>query len=741
LSDSWWAIDLTAYALSRLSWLERTCLPFDRDDVEPWIRRTELSWAPGSGDLMRDIPWDELASAGQSEGDMVTALLRKVAAEALAGTPTQVRLRSGSIGLSARRRLSLSTLTTFTDAALFALDPPTVGDMLAQGCADGHVHQGASLPLECMTHWLARSVRSLSHLSEADRHSPWLSIDGEPYRPEPLVFLLGSIVQRQDEVTALVPDVFAAATGGADAWGRLNERPLPAESSMIPTFAEVVEFKARLRDDDPERWLLYLRCESILHASITQRVTGLDVFVSLFNQLTGIRKTFGSSTEKSDYFASAIAQHVNNTPELVGLELRFGELALTGRRSDGLRELQRDYDAALSGYRSYLDVGVPVRVTFPLGLIKTGAVASRNWRFDIGDACKLIEDLVLLLASRPQLRPFVDGIDVCGLEEACPSWVFAPVFDHFATWCREVGIQPSIRFHAGEWFWTPLQGLRSIDEFLGMPVAAGCRRRIGHGLALDSAYWFRQVDEPLTEVFDDLVWSWGQLTAHDEPVLARATEVALRELVPQVLSPDLAAEALAEPNLLGVAVRAAGLRTQRPFLQRIGLLGRSGDDRLSFLDGTPSPGRALAERLAVAMLQRPGTGPGAAREGRVRDLGDTTRILEVQHDSHRLVQRYVRQRVRDTNTVIEVCPTSNVLAAGVRGYSDHPLRTLIEEGVGCTVNSDDPSLFHAFVGEEIAHIAPLVEGHLPQILALGCSLVGPGIDLSRVAEQVETALT
>src|SRR5262249_53919612 len=42
---------------------------------------------------------------------------------------------------------------------------------------------------------------------------------------------------------------------------------------------------------------------------------------------------------------------------------------------------------------------------------------------------------------------------------------------------------------------------------------------------------------------------------------------------------------------------------------------------------------------------------------------------------------------------LHVCPTSNVLLEVARGYDTHPLHTLCEAGVRCTVNSDDPLPF------------------------------------------------
>lgn len=50
--------------------------------------------------------------------------------------------------------------------------------------------------------------------------------------------------------------------------------------------------------------------------------------------------------------------------------------------------------------------------------------------------------------------------------------------------------------------------------------------------------------------------------------------------------------------------------------------------------------------------------------------------------------------------VLEVCPTSNVLAGIFPSYSAHPLRRLIDAGVRVTLNSDDPGLFNCTIGGE-----------------------------------------
>lgn len=60
-----------------------------------------------------------------------------------------------------------------------------------------------------------------------------------------------------------------------------------------------------------------------------------------------------------------------------------------------------------------------------------------------------------------------------------------------------------------------------------------------------------------------------------------------------------------------------------------------------------------------------------------------------------LVQELVKRGI-----VLEICPTSNILAGIYPSYAAHPLRRLFDEGVKVTLNSDDPGLFGNSVGGE-----------------------------------------
>jgi adenosine deaminase len=51
------------------------------------------------------------------------------------------------------------------------------------------------------------------------------------------------------------------------------------------------------------------------------------------------------------------------------------------------------------------------------------------------------------------------------------------------------------------------------------------------------------------------------------------------------------------------------------------------------------------------------------------------------------------ERLAAEEVVLDVCPTSNVMLAVVPSFDEHPLVRLLDAGVRCTLNGDDPLLF------------------------------------------------
>ena len=90
--------------------------------------------------------------------------------------------------------------------------------------------------------------------------------------------------------------------------------------------------------------------------------------------------------------------------------------------------------------------------------------------------------------------------------------------------------------------------------------------------------------------------------------------------------------------------------------------------------------------------------------GYVRDALDLLHVSRIDHgiralDDPALVARLARERVPLT-----VCPLSNVRLRVVDDIRRHPLRTMIDQGLFVTVNSDDPAYFGGYVNENFVAV-------------------------------------
>jgi adenosine deaminase len=103
-------------------------------------------------------------------------------------------------------------------------------------------------------------------------------------------------------------------------------------------------------------------------------------------------------------------------------------------------------------------------------------------------------------------------------------------------------------------------------------------------------------------------------------------------------------------------------------------------------------GRPLGVRAHAAENIGPVNGWDALSRLPINRIGHGVRSVE----DPDLIQEIIRRSV-----VLEVCPTSNVVAAArYKSYAEHPLRQLYKAGVKLCLNSDDPGLFGNSIGME-----------------------------------------
>ncbi|MFD9795155.1 adenosine deaminase [Streptomyces sp. NPDC059070] len=92
----------------------------------------------------------------------------------------------------------------------------------------------------------------------------------------------------------------------------------------------------------------------------------------------------------------------------------------------------------------------------------------------------------------------------------------------------------------------------------------------------------------------------------------------------------------------------------------------------------------------------------AGEEGPPSYITEALDVLGVERVDHglraledpELVARLVRERVPLT-----LCPLSNVRLRAVESLTGHPLRRMMDAGLLCTVNSDDPAYFGGYAGD------------------------------------------
>ncbi|MEU8586973.1 adenosine deaminase [Streptomyces sp. NPDC048664] len=149
------------------------------------------------------------------------------------------------------------------------------------------------------------------------------------------------------------------------------------------------------------------------------------------------------------------------------------------------------------------------------------------------------------------------------------------------------------------------------------------------------------------------------------------------------------------------------LEAAKPYLDRIVGVGLDSAE----VGHPPSKFREVYERAAALGLRRVAH---AGEEGPPAYITEALDVLGVERIDHgvrcmedpALVERLVRERVPLT-----VCPLSNVRLRAVRRLEEHPLAAMLDAGLLCTVNSDDPAYFGGYAGDNFH----AVRAALPQL--------------------------
>jgi len=115
------------------------------------------------------------------------------------------------------------------------------------------------------------------------------------------------------------------------------------------------------------------------------------------------------------------------------------------------------------------------------------------------------------------------------------------------------------------------------------------------------------------------------------------------------------------------------------------------------------PPQPFAEAFAIArsagLLATPHAGELDGPES-IRGALDVLGAKRIQHGVRAVEDPELVARLADEGICCDVCPTSNVLLSVVPSLAEHPLARLLDAGVPCSVNGDDPLLFGPGLLEE-----------------------------------------
>lgn len=93
--------------------------------------------------------------------------------------------------------------------------------------------------------------------------------------------------------------------------------------------------------------------------------------------------------------------------------------------------------------------------------------------------------------------------------------------------------------------------------------------------------------------------------------------------------------------------------------------------------------------------------------GTAYDVYKAVKLLELDEVHHGIAavdSKEVMRFLRDQRTILNVCPTSNIMLKRTESYAKHPIRQLFDSEVLVTINTDDLAIFNATVSQEYLNL-------------------------------------
>lgn len=139
----------------------------------------------------------------------------------------------------------------------------------------------------------------------------------------------------------------------------------------------------------------------------------------------------------------------------------------------------------------------------------------------------------------------------------------------------------------------------------------------------------------------------------------------------------------------------ATLEAAKPYLHRVSAVGldsaEAGHPPATFREVYEAAGALGLRKVAHAGEE----GPPAY----IREALDVLGVERVDHGLRCMEDPELVERLAADRVPLTLCPLSNVRLRAVDTLEEHPLRAMMDAGLLCTVNSDDPAYFGGYVGD------------------------------------------
>jgi adenosine deaminase len=122
-------------------------------------------------------------------------------------------------------------------------------------------------------------------------------------------------------------------------------------------------------------------------------------------------------------------------------------------------------------------------------------------------------------------------------------------------------------------------------------------------------------------------------------------------------------------------------------------------------DFPPRLFRETYKRAADAGLHVVAHAGEAAGHESIREAVDELGVSRIGHGIRVVESVPFMAEMRERDIAFEVCPVSNYALANVPRDRPHPIRTMVDAGLRCTLNSDDPAMFSTNLSAQYALLA------------------------------------